>query len=145
MGFFGQDGAPPREMIANAREKVAAYPIGLLSHRSQQDNGQVCGAAQKAAEGQTVLAWHHDVKNHQVQSTSLEQTAQCDSTLRKADAVAMLHQVFADQIANITMIVHDGDVQCFSSGFRAGLVPRRSVAKQSSIIVTISLSEVSPT
>lgn len=25
-GFFGQDGAPPREMIANAREKVAAYP-----------------------------------------------------------------------------------------------------------------------
>ncbi|MDC8015215.1 NAD(P)/FAD-dependent oxidoreductase [Tahibacter soli] len=25
-GFFGQDGMPPREMIANAREKVAAYP-----------------------------------------------------------------------------------------------------------------------
>jgi len=86
--------------------------VGLLSHRSQQDNRKVRGAAQMAAEGQSVLARHHDVKNHQVQSTSFEQAAECNSALRKADAVAMLHQVFADQIANIAMIVHDGDVRC---------------------------------
>ena len=56
-GFFGQDGAPPRQMIATAREKLLAYPT-VTVHADQVDEAERDGATFRVtlASGTSLMA-----------------------------------------------------------------------------------------
>ncbi|HEX2843436.1 NAD(P)/FAD-dependent oxidoreductase [Hyphomicrobium sp.] len=55
-GFFGQDGLPPYEMLATAREKVAAYPsVRFVDSAAVQANADEGGFAVTLADGRRLL------------------------------------------------------------------------------------------
>jgi thioredoxin reductase len=56
-GFFGQDGAPPREMIANARKNVAAYPsVRFIDTEATEAVANESGFAVTLSSGDRLLA-----------------------------------------------------------------------------------------
>ncbi len=55
-GFFGQDGLPPYDMIAIAREKVAAYPsVRFVDSAAVEANADEGGFAVTLADGRRLL------------------------------------------------------------------------------------------
>ncbi|PRD44709.1 thioredoxin reductase [Phyllobacterium phragmitis] len=57
-GFFGQDGVPPREMIAQARAKVAAYPsVSFVDGVASDARADGSGFVVKLASGEEL--WAH--------------------------------------------------------------------------------------
>lgn len=56
-GFFGQDGLPPFEMLATAREKVAAYPsVRFIDSEAMEAEAHDGGFAVRLADGQGLQA-----------------------------------------------------------------------------------------
>ena len=62
--------------------------------------------------GQAVLAGHHDVEDDEVGALRSRSRRNAARVLGDADAIAVLGEVLADEIANVAMIVDDGDVRC---------------------------------
>ena len=49
-------------------------------------------------------------RDDEVRRLPFQEAAQCRAILHRADAVALLLEIFADKIANVAMVVDDGDV-----------------------------------
>src|SRR5689334_17989507 len=65
-----------------------------------------------AADGQPILPRHHDVENDEIRSAALQEPTQRGAVLGDADAIAVLAQVLADEIANVAMVIDQGNVRC---------------------------------
>ena len=90
------------------------HPVGLLGHRGQHDDRQVALRAQLPAQGEAVLARHHDVEHDQVDPAGLEHAPRRRGTVGDADPVVVPGQIVGQRVADLAMIVDDQEVGGFA-------------------------------
>ena len=70
----------------------------------------VVGGAQAPADGQAVLAGHHQVEHDQVDGVAQQDAVERLAVLRHDDLEAFLRQVAAQQVADAGVVVDDDDL-----------------------------------
>lgn len=80
--------------------------------KSSYHNIAVIGSPSPARSPLRVWRSHHHIENNEVGRAALEKTSERHRILRGADAEALLGKVLSDQIPNVAVVVHDGDVLC---------------------------------
>jgi hypothetical protein len=74
------------------------------------DRGAVVGGAQAAADGQAVLAGHHQVEHDQVGRFAQHQAVERLAVLGQDDFEAFLGQVAAQQVADARIVIDHQDL-----------------------------------
>jgi|GEM_PF-4972466 len=67
-------------------------------------------SAQLTAQGQPVVAGHHDIQHHQVYRLFIEHGAHLFAISGTGSAIARLQQIIDDQLANIPVVINDKNV-----------------------------------
>ncbi|CCD16125.1 unnamed protein product [Trypanosoma congolense IL3000] len=82
----------------------------IAGGQHQHRRGLVFAGANVAAEHQAIVAGHHDVQHDQVYRRGLEKRAHLAAIRNHGGPQAVLLQVVAYHLSNLTVIVHDEDV-----------------------------------
>ena len=122
-----QQRAYPRDELARvegfaeiivAADLEADDLVGDIFQRRQEDyrNGAVrrSRGPQAAAEGETVFARHHDVKQDEVEGFSFQRGEEFGAVLRRLRIVAVFAERLRDQLAQLPVVVDDQYSRLFS-------------------------------
>ena len=63
--------------------------------------------AKVTAEGEAIVAGHHDVQHNQIDGLLSQLTLHGITAIRQQHPQTMLLQIAADQIANVSMVIDD--------------------------------------